>query len=341
MNTALFSIPISFFTTYLLIKWMLRSGVARLAIDAPNERSLHKTPVPRTGGIGIIAGVVAGWAILGEGLMFYVLILSVLLAAVSFLDDIKDLHAGYRLPIHLMLAGIFAVLVYWPHISFYAVFLVTLSIAWMTNLFNFMDGSDGLAGGMAVLGFGFYGLSSFMAGDMRFFLINLTISASSFAFLLYNFYPARIFMGDAGSTFLGFLSGAMGFIGWQKGLWSLWAPMLIFSPFIVDATLTLIKRMIKGENIWQAHREHYYQRLIQMGYGHKKTAVAGYFFMIFFGILGCFLPKGAAKWIIILFAFFIYVIFILVIDICWKRHITKKYQSILRPPFNEIPFKTS
>jgi UDP-N-acetylmuramyl pentapeptide phosphotransferase/UDP-N-acetylglucosamine-1-phosphate transferase len=324
MNTALFSIPISFFTTYLLIKWMLRSGVARLAIDTPNARSLHKTPVPRTGGIGIIAGVAAGWGILCEGLMFYVLILSVLLAAVSFLDDIKGLHAGYRLPIHLILAGLFAALVYWPHISFYAVFLATLSIAWMTNLFNFMDGSDGLAGGMAVLGFGFYGLLSLMAGDMSFFLINLTISAAAFAFLLYNFYPARIFMGDAGSTFLGFLSGAMGLIGWRKGLWSLWAPILIFSPFIVDATLTLIKRIVKGEKIWQAHRGHYYQRLIQMGCGHKKTAVAGYFFMIFSGISGCFLSKYGAKWIIILFVFFVYAILILAIDICWKRHITKK-----------------
>lgn len=324
MNVTLFSVLISFFTTYIFTRWMLRSGLARLAVDAPNERSLHVIPIPRTGGLGIIAGVATGWWMISEGWMLYIFILSALLATISFLDDMKGLHVGYRLAIHLILAALFTARLYWPpHINFYIAALTVLAIAWMTNLFNFMDGSDGLAGGMAVLGFGFYGLSSLMAGDVRFAFFNLTISSAAFAFLLYNFYPARIFMGDTGSTFLGFLSGAMGLIGWQRGIWSLWTPVIIFSPFIVDATVTLFKRLLRGAKIWQAHREHYYQRLIQMGYGHRKTALLEYFFMIFFGILGCFLPKDVAKWIIILLVIFIYTILILLIDHSWKRYINK------------------
>ncbi|MGB9712308.1 MAG: MraY family glycosyltransferase [Dissulfurimicrobium sp.] len=293
-----------------------------LAIDAPNARSLHKRPIPRTGGLGIIAGTVAGLAILDEGWIFPLLILSCAIAAVSFLDDVKDIHAGYRLSIHLVaayvLVGVFL------RLQTGIIVAAVLALAWMTNLFNFMDGSDGLAGGMAALGFGFYGLASLLAGDITFSLANLAISAAASAFLIYNFHPARIFMGDAGSTFLGFLSGAIGLIGWQKGLWSLWSPMLIFSPFIIDSTLTLLKRLTRREKIWRAHCEHYYQRLIKMGYGHKNTALIEYCFMISSGAAGCFLPNGAAKWAVILFVACSYLAFILIIDISWKKFITKK-----------------
>jgi UDP-N-acetylmuramyl pentapeptide phosphotransferase/UDP-N-acetylglucosamine-1-phosphate transferase len=160
----------------------------------------------------------------------------------------------------------------------------------MSNLYNFMDGSDGLAGGMTVIGFGYYGLFAYLAGNSDFAVINRSIAAAALAFLCYNFHPARIFMGDAGAVPLGFLAAALGILGWLDQLWSLWVPVLIFSPFIADATVTITKRLMRGEKIWQAHREHYYQRMVQSGLGHRNTALLSYALMLAAG--GCAVWAG-------------------------------------------------
>jgi UDP-N-acetylmuramyl pentapeptide phosphotransferase/UDP-N-acetylglucosamine-1-phosphate transferase len=156
----------------------------------------------------------------------------------------------------------------------------------MANLYNFMDGSDGLAGGMALIGFSFYGVAAAAAGGTAFALVNFSIAASAAAFLVFNFHPARIFMGDAGAVPLGFLAGALGIIGWLREDWTWWFPLLVFSPFIVDASVTLARRLCAGERIWRAHRDHYYQRLVQLGWGHRKTALAEYALMLACGAAG-------------------------------------------------------
>ena len=159
-----------------------------------------------------------------------------------------------------------------------------LVIVWMTNLFNFMDGSDGLAGGMALFGFLFLALRAAWVGDAAFASLNAVVAAGALGFLGFNFHPARVFMGDAGSIPLGFLAGLVGFAGWVSGVWPIWFPLLVFSPFIVDATVTLSRRLVRGEKVWQAHREHYYQRLILLGRGHRKTALLEYALMIAAGL---------------------------------------------------------
>ena len=121
--------------------------------------------------------------------------------------------------------------------------VAAVAITWMLNLYNFMDGSDGLAGGMTLIGFSCYGVTAWLAGNEPFAMINFCIAASAAAFLLFNFHPARIFMGDAGSIPLGFLAAALGIIGWMNGDWPLWLPLLVFSPFIADASVTLVKRV--------------------------------------------------------------------------------------------------
>ncbi|MGH8750160.1 MAG: glycosyl transferase, partial [Burkholderiales bacterium] len=95
-----------------------------------------------------------------------------------------------------------------------------------------------------------------------------------------NFHPARIFLGDAGSIPLGFLAAALGGMGWLQNDWPAWFPFLVFSPFIMDASVTLVKRALKRKKIWQAHREHYYQRLVQIGWGHRRTAWFEYVLML-------------------------------------------------------------
>src|SRR6266581_4435508 len=173
--------------TLALIAWLLRAP-DRLPLDVPNERSLHARPVPRSGGIAMMAGIFAGFAILQTPLV-----------------------------------------------------LIVIGILWVTNLYNFMDGSDGLAGGMTVAGFAFLGAGAWMSGDEALLIECAIVAAAGAAFLLFNFPPARLFMGDAGSVPIGFLAAVLSLSGWRDGDWPFWFPAAVFAPFIADATLTLLK----------------------------------------------------------------------------------------------------
>ena len=148
----------------------------------------------------------------------------------------------------------------------------------MIILYNFMDGMDGFAGGMAVIGF--TTLAWLGRADVGFSAFCLVVAASSAGFLLHNFPPAKIFLGDSGSTTLGFLAAACSLWGSQAGLFPFWTALLIFSPFIVDATVTLLRRLWHGEPVWKAHRSHYYQRLVLLGWGHRRTVLVEYALML-------------------------------------------------------------
>jgi UDP-N-acetylmuramyl pentapeptide phosphotransferase/UDP-N-acetylglucosamine-1-phosphate transferase len=144
-----------------------------------------------------------------------------------------------------------------------------LAIAWMTNLFNFMDGADGLAGCQGVAGFAAYAAGFALAGDHNLAAWCAAVAAACGGFLLFNWPPARIFMGDVGSIPLGFLAGAMGFWGVWHGVWPVWFPLVAFAPFVLDASTTLLRRALSGARVWEAHRDHYYQRMVRLGYGHR------------------------------------------------------------------------
>lgn len=249
--------------------------------DIPNERSLHHVPVPRIGGIALMAGIFSGWIVMGQLLIWWIVLPVLGLFALSFVDDVRDLSPRTRLIGHFIAAAVVLVgagvdWLWWPP--------VLLFIVWMTNLYNFMDGSDGLAGGMALFGFSFYGLAGLIHGNEIFAMMNFSIGAAAMGFLYHNFHPAKVFMGDAGSIPLGFLAAAFGVWGWQENYWPMWYPVLVFSPFVVDATLTLLQRLRRGEKLSQAHRTHYYQRLVQMGWGHRNTAIVEYVLMFMAGI---------------------------------------------------------
>jgi UDP-N-acetylmuramyl pentapeptide phosphotransferase/UDP-N-acetylglucosamine-1-phosphate transferase len=245
----------------------------RYALDRPNERSLHAKPVPRTGGIAVLAGALAAFAFGAESL-WLPLALAGALAAVSLIDDLRPLPAGVRLAAHLAAAIGFVAAAF--HSGFMEMAALALAVAWITNLYNFMDGADGIAGGMSLIGFGAYAVAAALDGDGALLALCAAIAAASAAFLVHNFHPARIFLGDVGSIPLGFLAAALGLLGWRDGHWPLWFPLVVFAPFIGDATLTLARRAARGERVWQAHREHYYQRLVRMGIGHRGTALIEY-----------------------------------------------------------------
>lgn len=278
-----------------LTNLLVSSPSLQRVLDIPGKRSLHSTPVPRTGGLAIfIAIVVAGvWVsnvIKPDKHMGWFLIATLLIATVSFLDDCFSLGAGYRIIVHAIAAGLllfggfsFVVLDLpglqwtWPY-SLGEVFTL-LFVVWMLNLYNFMDGIDGIAGGMAVFGFGVFSIVAWQADNVLFSALSLAISASASGFLLFNFPPAKIFMGDIGSSTLGFLAAGFALWGSMEGMIPLWASALLFSPFIVDATVTLLRRLIQGKRIWEPHRTHYYQRLVQLGWGHRRTVLWAYCLM--------------------------------------------------------------
>jgi len=283
VTAPLLSFVISFFS----ILWLIKRK-ADWVLDHPNSRSLHSVPVSRIGGLGLLFGIIVTWLFFSVVMPITIWIGIGLLVAISFIDDVWHSPIWCRLLIQSIVAAGFSTVLLLDIYGWIIVLCITVAVIWMSNLYNFMDGSDGLAGGMTVIGFGYYGLFAYLAGNIDFAMINFSIAAAAMAFLLHNFYPARIFLGDVGAIPLGFLAAVLGVLGWKDNLWSLWLPLLVFSPFIADSTVTLIKRLLRGEKIWQAHREHYYQRIVQSGFGHRNTALSGYALMLVVG--------GSAVW---------------------------------------------
>jgi len=313
---------LSFAITYGVLR-LLMAKFGRVALDRPNERSLHEQPVPRTGGIAVLAGAAVSLAF-GVGSLWLPIGLAAGLAVLSFVDDVRGLHTGMRLATHLAAAGVLAWYLLSP-MQPLALVLLALGVAWITNLYNFMDGSDGLAGGMALIGFGGYALAAALAGHVPLAALDIALAASAGAFLLLNFPPARIFLGDVGSVPLGFLAAALGLAGWRDDVWPLWFPLLVFAPFIGDATLTLLRRLARGERVWRAHREHYYQRLVRMGAGHRGAALTGYALMVVCALAALY-ARGAAPAVqaaavgaaaIVLVAAAVW------IDVRWARHLRR------------------
>ncbi len=274
MSVFLFSCALSI----AIIGLLLTSKLAwRIAVDVPNDRSLHSQPIPRIGGWGVIPAAIAAafffgaaeWSLPG---------LAMLLFVVSYLDDRFGLPISLRLAMHAVVSA--AWLIFGPaSLTPLMAGIVVIAIMWWINLYNFMDGANGLAGGMGLIGFLAYAVGAASHNMMPLALWSLALAGASAGFLLFNFRSARVFLGDCGSVPLGFFVGALGLWGWSGGAWPAWFPFLVFASFFLDATVTLLRRMINGEPFWRAHAEHYYQRLIRSGWSHPRTALREYVLM--------------------------------------------------------------
>jgi UDP-GlcNAc:undecaprenyl-phosphate/decaprenyl-phosphate GlcNAc-1-phosphate transferase len=238
----------------------------RLPTAHPNVRSLHRRPVPRGGGLAIWIGWLAGTLWLTGPQPWVAPLL--LLIAVSFWDDLYGVPALVRLLVQTGAACAWVWLAESPVNALVAV----VAIVWMANLFNFMDGSDGLALMMALTGFGAYAVAASLAGADDAPLL-WALVAAILPCLALNLPPARLFMGDVGAVPLGFIAAALGISGFDAGAWPAWFPVLVFVPFIADASVTLVLRLARGATVWKAHREHFYQKLVQLGLGHRGTLV--------------------------------------------------------------------
>ena len=298
------SAVIAFVVAAVLTRRFCDPGSRLHLLDHPNERSLHTQPTPRTGGVAIIAGFISAIPVLlfanvGASPIMWLMAGAGLIAALSFLDDRRGLPVIVRFLGHMVGAGLvvlgaglilpplfLGISVPWP--VWLGLGLSVLFLVWMVNLYNFMDGMDGFAAGMTLIGFGTFAVFGLIGGNLLFTGLSLAIAAAAGGFLLFNFPPARIFMGDTGSAGLGLLAGGLSLWGARDGLFPFWAALLVFSPFIVDASVTLVRRLFRGERIWQAHKFHYYQRLVQSGWGHRKTVLYEYALMLACGLSALF-----------------------------------------------------
>lgn len=273
------AIGLPFAVSWMLIALLRRARWTKPLEDHPNERSLHALPRRRVGGIGVMAGALPVVALCGDAALGTFAAAAGALAVVSFLDDVRSLPIHVRLPAHLVAALVAVLAMGSAQLGAAYAALAIVAIAWMANLFNFMDGADGLAGGMAAIGFAALALAAAQAGALPLAASCAALAAANAGFLLHNFPPARAFLGDAGSVPLGFLAGCIGIHGAISGAWAWWLPVLVFSPFIADATYTLAGRALRREPVWRAHRTHVYQRLVLSGWSHRRLAAVAYSLM--------------------------------------------------------------
>jgi UDP-N-acetylmuramyl pentapeptide phosphotransferase/UDP-N-acetylglucosamine-1-phosphate transferase len=261
--------------TWIVIASLCRSRWARSLVDHPNERSLHEEPTPRFGGLGVMAGALVASAGVAPVPLLPIVACAAMLAIVSTFDDIHSLPIEVRLPAHAA-AAVVAVLALAapaasPDVESCAkALLLVVAIVWMTNLFNFMDGSDGLAGAMAAIGFAAFAIAAVHARDFALAAASAACACAAATFLAFNLPPARVFLGDCGAVPLGFLAAAFGAYGALHALWPWWFPVLVFSPFIADATVTLLRRIARRDRFWRAHRSHAYQKMVLAGWSKRR-----------------------------------------------------------------------
>ncbi|WAS54977.1 glycosyltransferase family 4 protein [Burkholderia ambifaria] len=308
--------------TTAILRTLLATGLAwRLATDIPNDRSLHTLPTPRVGGWGIVPVCVVLLLALAPAL-WLIAVGAAGLAAMSQIDDRRGLPARVRFSAHLV-AVVALIVVYPAGAPWWLLAGVGFVMVWLTNLYNFMDGADGLAGGMALFGFGAYAAAALTGPNLSpdLAVAGAAVAGAALGFLVLNFHPARLFLGDAGSIPLGFLAGALGYWGWRADAWPIWFPALVFAPFIADASVTLLRRLLRGEKFWQAHREHYYQRMVRSGVGHRRTALYWYLIMLA-GIIIAVWAKGRPEqqqWLLFVAWYGVLACIGLVIDMRWRR----------------------
>ena len=259
----------------------MRFAVRNKMTVIPNERSLHDLPTPKGGGIAIVLTWYTGITILFlcgiiERNLFFALLSGIFLAIVSLIDDLNGLKPVIRLIIQFLtailafffLGGLRPLIM--PLINFNYDFLVypaaIFGMVWFINLFNFMDGVDGFASTEAII---ICSVLFIVSGN----LINLLLISCVFGFLFWNWPKAKIFMGDVGSTQLGFILVVLGIYFHNIYKFSILNWIMLSSPFWFDATLTLYRRWRNGEKLSEAHRKHVYQRIVQSGFSHLKVNI--------------------------------------------------------------------
>lgn len=293
------------FVSVFLLSWLgvglFRKWSARRSIlDVPNERSSHEIATPVGGGLVIVVmtllPLLAYEILVGEGLRYWGFYAGALIiATVSWFDDIRHVSPFLRFAVHIACAviavlqiGSFSVITVWPEstlsLGVMGPLLTVVWVVWMTNAYNFMDGIDGIAGTQAVVASAGWALVTAYYGSGLLFFASLVVMAASLGFLIHNWPPAKVFMGDVGSAFLGYFFAVYPLIALSSGEFALSKGLIPVAAvgfvwlFFSDTIVTLFRRAISGEKLWNAHRKHMYQELIKSGHSHLRVT-------LFYGVM--------------------------------------------------------
>lgn len=278
MSTSLGLVLAIWLLTALITRGWIKLAKARLILDTPERRRLHLAPVPRAGGIGI--AVVMMFASLfvylvlsnGDPVWIVIIVAIVIFSVLGFRDDLKPMPPGRKLLLHLIAVTIVFLVSLLLTSSGWLVSLVTaLSYLMFVNVWNFMDGSNGMVGMQSLLfAVGFLLLGYFSSGSYYYGLI---LATCCLGFLPFNFPVAHVFLGDVGSHVLGAAVVGLALLAYTEGQWSFTEIMCLFSGLWIDAVLTLLRRCVRGYKVTQPHRSHLYQYAIRLGYSHVALCV--------------------------------------------------------------------
>ncbi|MCB9433779.1 MAG: polysaccharide biosynthesis protein [Ardenticatenaceae bacterium] len=294
MILSLTAAVVSFFGIQGLL-WLIKKR--QFLLDIPNERSSHTQPTPRGGGVVIVMVTMLGlWVTLltthhvQQSLILSYSVAALLVASVSWVDDFRPLSNRLRFGVHIVAALIVIIGVgYWqtfnlPILGKISIGLlgIPFTLIWIVgliNAYNFMDGIDGLAGTVALIAGSAWALIGYYYGSPLVVDLGLLVAASSLGFLLHNWFPAKIFMGDVGSAFLGLTFATLPLLTLRLAAKEpsanlfLATGMLVIWPFLFDSIFTFLRRLSNGEKVWEAHRSHLYQRLVIAGFRHSFVTV--------------------------------------------------------------------
>lgn len=278
-------LPLTFALSAILTFFVRRYSISKKIIDIPNERSSHSVPTPRGGGLAIFLALTFATTtklVLSEAgfQLFLLLFFSSSIALIGWLDDKMNLSAKTRLCVQVFSASsVTASFLYFENSPQYTFLLLgifslltVLFIVWMTNLYNFMDGVDGFASvqviSVSILTY------LFIPNSIETYpFIFLLVGASTAGFLIWNWQPAKIFMGDVGSAFLGFFLAGLSVYSFLQSDLSIFVILILHASFIGDATQTLLTRAFYRQKLHQAHKTHLYQKLVQSGHSHQRTSL--------------------------------------------------------------------
>jgi Fuc2NAc and GlcNAc transferase len=257
--------------------------------DIPNNRSSHDVPTPKGGGVSIVVllmmtiMVLSFYDLIDKDILMSLSIGLIIVSIIGLIDDYKNLPIliraiGYIVAIMISLKYIGELTSVEVnnnslYLGYSGYIFSVLFVFWLTNLYNFMDGTDGFAGIQTICVSMFIGVILYLSGHMSLAIILFCVASSTIGFLYWNWAPAKIFMGDVGSCTLGFLFGLLAIYMEKNGIISIVVWIILLAPFIGDATFTLFKRIINREKWYEAHNSHAYQKLYQLGISHSKLAI--------------------------------------------------------------------
>ena len=316
--TALLAVVATFVTAALLTGWARRYAIKKSLLDIPNDRSSHRVPTVRGGGISIVVcTLLGGLALWGFGLLSASFVMAwlggLLVAWIGWRDDHAHVSPGWRALCHFVaatwavawLGGMPTLVVGEMTIDWgwAGSLLSIIAIVWLINLFNFMDGIDGIAGSEGVFVAVAGGIFLWLGGASGLALLSFLMAAACAGFLVWNWPPAKIFMGDVGSGVLGFFVALLALAGEKVAAVPAAIWIILCGVFVCDATFTLLRRVVNGEQWYSAHRSHAYQRMVQMGRSHLSVTVAillSNIMVLFPMALAGWSVRGALIWMVLL-----------------------------------------